>query len=139
MGSIVLDERSNGRGQNLAIMEFLLGTFLVATQSLRSTDDRGDGNSNPLLEQPVPDGRAVVTRDRKIFILDQGLLGQESLLDLIFRGCRQFPRRRALIGDRKSLGIVPIDSQKSEEPRLVDAECLFDGRTLQQALRVAPQ
>jgi hypothetical protein len=79
MGSVVLDERSNGRGQNLTIMEFLLGTFLVATQSLRSSDDRGDGHSNPLLEQPVPDGRVVVTCDWKILILDESFLGQESL------------------------------------------------------------
>jgi hypothetical protein len=30
MRSIVLDERSDGGGQNLTIMEFLPGTFLVA-------------------------------------------------------------------------------------------------------------
>ena len=139
MGSVVSDERSNGRRQNLLIMEFLLGTFLIATQSLRSSDDRGDGHSNPLLKQPVPDGRVVVTCDRQIWILDESFLGQESLLDRLFRGGREFPRRRSLIGDRESLRIVPIDSQKSEEPRLVDAEGLFDGRTLQQALRAAAQ
>lgn len=84
MGSIVLDERSNGRGQNLTIMDFLLGMFLAATESLRSSDDRGDRNSNPLLEQPVPHGRVVVTGDRKILIVDEGLVGQESLRDLLF-------------------------------------------------------
>jgi hypothetical protein len=31
----------------------------------------------------------------------------------------------------ESLRIVPLDFQKSEEPRLVDAQRLFDGRTLQ--------
>jgi hypothetical protein len=86
MRSVVLDERSNGRGQNLPIMEFLLGTFLIATQGLRPGDDRGHRDSNPLLEQPVSDGRVVVTRDRKILILDESLLVQECLLNRPFRG-----------------------------------------------------
>jgi hypothetical protein len=49
----VLNKRSDGGGQNLTIMELLLGTFLVAAQSLRLGNDRRDRNLNPLLEKPV--------------------------------------------------------------------------------------
>ena len=135
----MLDQSADSGGKDLAVMDLFLRTSRVTAQSLGSSDDRRDGNSNPLPQKPVSDGRVVVTADRKILIFDERLLGQKSLLDLAFPSRREFPRRRPLISDRKSLGRFPIGSQKSEEARLVDAQHLFDGRPRKKAFRVAPQ
>lgn len=111
----------------------------LAAQSLDPGDDRRYRNLNPLLEKSVSDGRAVIGGDRMVPILNEGLLGQKSFFDLAFRGRGELARRRPLIGDRKSLRILAICSQRGEEPRLVDSKLFFEGRALDQAFCVAPK
>jgi len=88
MGSVIMDQIADGRGQDLPIMDFFLRTSLMAAQGLRPVDNRQDRKSNPLLEKSVSDGRIVIGRDGQLPVLNQRLIEPKSLPDLFlnFRG-----------------------------------------------------
>jgi len=91
-GSIVLDQCANGGGQDLPVMDLLLGSGPVAIQRLGARRDRRRRDMDSCLPETVAQGAIVVAGDGQPGIFDQLLLPQQLCLDCRLGGGRESGR-----------------------------------------------
>src|SRR4030043_1858051 len=64
--------------------------------------------------------------DGQVFIIDQGFIPEQLLLDLVLGSLGQASLRRALVGDGKRNWILVVGFQKSEKAGLTNFEHFFN-------------
>jgi hypothetical protein len=116
----VLDERTDGGGKHLAIMNLSLLTRSVATQTFGTLDEGGHGDMDAFVGQAIAQGGVVVAGDGQVRILDDLLLFQQGPLDLCLNCGRQLGGCDSAVGNREGRRILAILLQQHKEPALAD-------------------
>jgi len=123
---IMLDQGTDGGGQDFAVVDFPLGPGSVTVQGLGPRRDCRRGGTEPFLLEAIAQGGIVVARDGQARILNQLLLAQQLPPDLGLGRLRELARAPAVIGDLEALRIPPVLLQERKEPGLADLQRTLD-------------
>ena len=79
----MLDQISDGSRQHFLVVSFSLLLGFIAFQRLCAFDHGSGRHLDTLLLEPIGQGRIVIVVNGQLFIINQGFISEQLLLDLV--------------------------------------------------------